>query len=83
MLKKGYFLLVLHSHLPYVIGQREWPHGAGWLYEAAVESYIPLLDSLHDLKNEEISKENLNFLQDLEKTDGIFQDIDFSLWLKP
>lgn len=30
-----------------------------------------------------ISKENLNFLQDLEQTDGIFQDIDLSFWLKP
>ncbi|MEJ5330572.1 MAG: 1,4-alpha-glucan branching protein domain-containing protein [Desulfobaccales bacterium] len=38
----GYFTLVLHSHLPYVIGHGRWPHGMDWLNEAAAESYIPL-----------------------------------------
>ena len=52
---KGYFNLVLHSHLPYVIGQRDWPHGTGWLYEAAVESYLPLLNVLYDLAEKNIS----------------------------
>jgi 1,4-alpha-glucan branching enzyme len=51
----GYFNLVLHSHLPYVIGQRDWPHGTGWLYEAAVESYLPLLNELYDLAEKNIS----------------------------
>jgi 1,4-alpha-glucan branching enzyme len=51
---KGYFNLVLHSHLPYVIGQRDWPHGTGWLYEAAVESYLPLLNMLYDLAERNI-----------------------------
>ena len=53
--KKGYFTLVLHSHLPYVIGQRDWPHGTSWLYEAVVESYLPLLNILYDLMEEGIN----------------------------
>ena len=53
--KKGYFTLVLHSHLPYVIGQRDWPHGMGWLYEASVESYLPLLNAFYDLVEKGIS----------------------------
>ncbi|MCP4230298.1 MAG: DUF1957 domain-containing protein [bacterium] len=43
MAKKGYFTFVLHSHLPYVLGYGGWPHGTDWLYEAACETYIPLL----------------------------------------
>jgi len=49
MAKKGYFALVLHSHLPYVLGHGTWPHGAEWLYEAASETYIPLLMMLDRL----------------------------------
>lgn len=43
MNKKGYFTFVLHSHLPYVLGYGGWPHGTDWLYEAACETYLPLL----------------------------------------
>jgi len=53
--KKGRFLLVLHSHIPYVIGQRDWPHGTSWLYEATAETYLPLLNSFYDLEEEGIS----------------------------
>ncbi|MEO0199075.1 MAG: 1,4-alpha-glucan branching protein domain-containing protein [candidate division WOR-3 bacterium] len=49
MAKRGYFALVLHSHLPYVLGHGTWPHGAEWLYEAASETYIPLLMMLDRL----------------------------------
>lgn len=42
----GYLVLVLHAHLPYVIGHGRWPHGAEWLYEATCETYIPLLNLL-------------------------------------
>ncbi len=49
MAKKGYFALVLHSHLPYVLGHGIWPHGAEWLYEAASETYVPLLMVLERL----------------------------------
>ncbi|HOK22709.1 MAG TPA: DUF1957 domain-containing protein [Candidatus Hydrothermia bacterium] len=54
MAKKGYFALVLHSHLPYVLGHGIWPHGAEWLYEAASESYLPLLSALNRLTSKGI-----------------------------
>jgi len=45
----GSFALVLHSHLPYVLSHGSWPHGTDWLNEAAAETYIPILNTLHDL----------------------------------
>src|SRR3990170_399845 len=50
--KIGSFTFVLHSHLPYTRQAGRWPHGEEWLHEAAAETYIPLLDSLHRLKDE-------------------------------
>ncbi|MHA1339828.1 MAG: 1,4-alpha-glucan branching protein domain-containing protein [Promethearchaeota archaeon] len=47
--KIGYFTLVLHSHLPWVLNHGIWPHGTNWVYEAAAETYIPLLDELNKL----------------------------------
>ncbi len=49
-----YFSLVLHSHIPYVIAHGSWPHGMDWLYEAAAESYLPLLRILERLQEEEL-----------------------------
>jgi 1,4-alpha-glucan branching enzyme len=40
----GSFCLVLHGHLPYVLRHGLWPHGEDWLYEAAAETYLPLLE---------------------------------------
>lgn len=40
----GSFVLVLHGHLPYVLRHGVWPHGEDWLYEAAAETYLPILD---------------------------------------
>ena len=37
------FLLVLHGHIPDVMGHGTWPHGANWIYEAAAETYLPFL----------------------------------------
>ena len=51
----GYFVLVLHTHLPYVIGHGRWPHGMDWLNEAASECYIPLLNIFNELKNDGIN----------------------------
>ncbi|RKZ26992.1 1,4-alpha-glucan branching protein [bacterium] len=45
---------VLHSHLPYLLGHGTWPHGVEWLYEAACETYIPLLRVFKRLKKEGI-----------------------------
>ncbi len=49
-MKIGAFTYVLHSHLPYCRQAGRWPHGEEWLHEAASETYIPLLDALHHLK---------------------------------
>lgn len=50
----GCFVLVLHSHIPYVLGHGTWPHGSQMLYEAAADSYIPLLWMLEELSYEGI-----------------------------
>jgi len=50
--KKGAFILVLHSHLPYVRKAGRWPHGEEMLHEAMAETYIPLLNALNELVDE-------------------------------
>lgn len=45
----GSFVLVLHGHLPWVLHHGRWPHGVHWLYEAALETWLPLLGVLDDL----------------------------------
>ena len=50
-----FFTLVLHSHIPYVLSHSNWPHGMDWLYEAAAESYLPLLNVFRRLRDEGIS----------------------------
>lgn len=52
--QKGHLVFVLHNHLPYVINHGTWPHGMDWLNEAAAETYVPLLDMLHRLKDDGI-----------------------------
>ena len=39
----GHVVLVLHTHLPWVLGHGRWPHGEDWLLEAAAECYLPIL----------------------------------------
>jgi len=39
----GNLVLVLHTHLPWVVGHGRWPHGQDWLHEAAAECYLPIL----------------------------------------
>lgn len=48
----GYFALVLHSHLPFVLGHGRWPHGSDWLSEVTVGCYLPLLDVFERLGDE-------------------------------
>jgi len=50
--KLGSFCLVLHSHLPWVLGHGIWPHGTSWVNEAAAETYIPLLQEVNKLIDE-------------------------------
>jgi len=46
------FVLTLHSHLPYVLHHGRWPHGSDWLCEAALDTYLPLLEALRELAAE-------------------------------
>ena len=52
-MKKGYFALVLHAHLPYI----RHPKDPGvmeerWLFEAITECYLPLLSSFEQMVKE-------------------------------
>ncbi|HEX6645352.1 MAG TPA: 1,4-alpha-glucan branching protein domain-containing protein [Gemmatimonadales bacterium] len=44
------FVLMLHSHLPWVLNHGRWPHGSDWLTEAALETYLPLIETLRGLE---------------------------------
>ncbi len=46
------FVLTLHSHLPWVLNHGRWPHGSDWLCEAAVDTYLPLIETLDLLEAE-------------------------------
>jgi 1,4-alpha-glucan branching enzyme len=46
---KGYVCIVLHSHLPYVLGHGTWPFGSDWLCEAVSETYLPMLRTIEGL----------------------------------
>ncbi|HEU4473535.1 MAG TPA: 1,4-alpha-glucan branching protein domain-containing protein [Gemmatimonadales bacterium] len=48
------FVLALHSHLPYVLNHGRWPHGSDWLCEAALDTYLPLIQALRRLEAERI-----------------------------
>ena len=52
----GNLVLMLHTHLPWVLHHGKWPypHGEDWLTEAIAECYIPLLNVFNDLTNEGI-----------------------------
>ena len=47
------FVFTLHSHLPYVLNHGRWPHGSDWLCEAALDTYLPLLEALRRLGDEQ------------------------------
>src|SRR5580765_5758368 len=49
------FVLALHSHLPYVLNHGRWPHGSDWLCEAALDTYLPLLEELEGLAGERVA----------------------------
>lgn len=49
------FVLALHSHLPWVLHHGRWPHGSDWLTEAAVDTYLPLVESLERLEREGVA----------------------------
>ncbi|MGE5586341.1 MAG: 1,4-alpha-glucan branching protein domain-containing protein [Bacillota bacterium] len=47
----GSCVFVFHSHIPYCRKAGMWPFGEEWLYEAMLESYIPLLELLRAVAN--------------------------------
>jgi 1,4-alpha-glucan branching enzyme len=47
------FVFTLHSHLPYVLNHGRWPHGSDWICEAAADTYLPLLETLRRLGDEQ------------------------------
>ncbi|HEX5963750.1 MAG TPA: 1,4-alpha-glucan branching protein domain-containing protein [Gemmatimonadales bacterium] len=48
------FIFTLHSHLPYVLNHGRWPHGSDWICEAALDTYLPLLEVLRGLATEDV-----------------------------
>ncbi len=50
----GYFGLVLHGHIPWCKKSGIWPAGEEWLMEAMNETYIPMLNILRELKEDNI-----------------------------
>jgi len=81
-----YFSLVLHSHIPYVLAHGSWPHGMDWLYEAAAETYMPLLDVFERLADEGIAaRTNVSFtpvLMEQLKDPGFARGFDEYLRMK-
>lgn len=42
----GALALVLHAHMPYVVGFGTWPFGEEWLWEAIASVYLPLFETI-------------------------------------
>ncbi len=55
MTPKGYLSIVLHAHLPF-IRHPEYPDflEEDWFYEAITETYVPLLDMMERLANDNV-----------------------------
>lgn len=47
----GYWLLLLHAHLPYIKHRKKNTLAERWFHEAMTESYLPLLLVLNDLSS--------------------------------
>jgi 1,4-alpha-glucan branching enzyme len=48
------FVFAFHSHLPYVLNHGRWPHGSDWICEAALDTYLPLLETLQGLARDRV-----------------------------
>lgn len=53
-MESGRYVLILHTHLPWVLHHGTKPHGVDWLNEAVAECYIPLLNVFNDLVEQNI-----------------------------
>lgn len=47
----GNFVLVLHTHMPWLKHAGRWPVGEEWLFQAWGEAYVPVLDVLDSLSD--------------------------------
>lgn len=45
------FVFLLHSHMPYVRKNGDWPCGEEWILEAWAESYLPIWELVEDLSS--------------------------------
>lgn len=48
-MRNGNYILILHTHLPWVLHHGQWPHGEDWITETTAECYIPLLNMCNRL----------------------------------
>ncbi|MFT4125232.1 MAG: glycoside hydrolase family 57 protein [Gordonia sp. (in: high G+C Gram-positive bacteria)] len=48
----GRFVLVLHSHLPWLVNHGRWPVGEEWLYQSWAASYLPVFAMLRRLADD-------------------------------
>ncbi|MBD1371709.1 DUF1957 domain-containing protein [Hazenella sp. IB182357] len=53
-MNQSYVSLLLNSHIPYVREKQDHPLEERWIYEAMIESYVPLLKSFEHLTQEQI-----------------------------
>lgn len=80
----GRFALVLHSHIPYVLGHGRWPHGTDWICEAVAEAYLPLLAALERLERDRVPARLTLTLSPVlceQLADAAFR-AEFDLWLR-
>ncbi|AOS62153.1 1,4-alpha-glucan branching protein domain-containing protein [Actinoalloteichus hymeniacidonis] len=49
----GDFALVLHTHLPWLARHGGWPVGEEWLYQSWADSYLPLVEVLYRLAEQD------------------------------
>ena len=49
------FVLTLPSPLPYVMNHGRWPHGSDWITEAAIDTYLPLIETLRSMEADGIT----------------------------
>ncbi|MBV8861863.1 MAG: glycoside hydrolase family 57 protein [Mycobacterium sp.] len=49
----GLFALVLHTHLPWLAHHGRWPVGEEWLYQSWAAAYLPLVQVLRKLAEED------------------------------
>ncbi|HEX6313752.1 MAG TPA: hypothetical protein VFZ73_02790, partial [Gemmatimonadaceae bacterium] len=48
-------VVLLHSHLPYVLNHGRWPHGSDWICEAAIDTYLPLVETFRSLERLDVA----------------------------